>query len=111
MKYYNVPIYQGNTTIKKLEPCGNAIVSRDVFGRVFFASDSIPVDVISSYELESISRNLYLSDKDTSRNYKYHQFIEAFGTYYCCLQEDLSKKNLVASSVFNASSISKVMQK
>ena len=45
MKYYNVPIYQGSTTIKKLEPCGNAIVSRDIFGRVFFASDSIPVDV------------------------------------------------------------------
>ena len=110
MKYYNVPIYQGSTTIKKLEPCGNAIVSRDVFGRVFFASDSIPVDVISSYELESISRNLYLSDKDTFRNYKYHQFIETFGTYYCCLQKALSRKYRVVSSVF-ARSVPKVMQK
>lgn len=39
MKYYDVLIYQGNTTIKRLEPCGNAIVSKDIFARVSFSSD------------------------------------------------------------------------
>lgn len=111
MKYYDVPIYQGNTTIKKLEPCGNAVVSRDILGRVFLASDSTPVDVISSCELEMISKNLYLSDKDTFRNYKFHKFIETFGSYYCCLQEDLLKKNQVVSFVPLVSSVQKRIKK